>query len=992
MKRINKILGIVLTVALLVSLVLIAAPAQAANPLQWNAEGIPGAGGNVVVAGASITDLAVCADGTTIYAATGLANTVYKSINGGATWSLLTPGAGILCDLIAVAPDNNNMVVVADQTTFECYVTTNGGNSWGALGLSVLVNLPTKIDDIDISAAAPDNKLAVAGIDTTGPTVGSVWTYNLGVGGTWVANAAPTGIVEALAVKFSPNFPADSTLVVADAAAANSYIEILDMSGPVPAWNTASFAGYPALIVADTSTAGYLALAPTYLGGDEVERVGFVSLNCATAANDGIYRLQDTNSTGIKLNFVPWTIAYDGSTLVAGMAASNTVWRSANPLETAPTFAPTAVTKSPGGSTTTNAVVAFAGTMVVAGETSAAAGESAFSVSTDGAASFNDISLIDTAITNIVDVAASADGSIFYIVTDDGADTSVWRHSSGWQRVLSLTASGLTYIVRLAPANASVVYIAKLGAPNVYYTKDAGVTKWYTRNGPGTIADLAVEGDSVAYTTCVAPPALVFKSANGGFTWNAGPPGDSKLGAAANSIAVISEGNVIVGGSNGKVSYSTDGNASWNLLTGTIGAGADLIDVTADGLASGSNIYATGSIALGIYRRTIGQAATDPWLAIDATAAGTGIVLMNGALYQSAAATQVVRSTSAFLPGTPPPFDAIPVGAFTFTDLPSALKASADSTGVKLWAVDTFPANDVLYSFVDTLVTVVPSLSTPMNAYKVPINSIGGAAYTVVYTFPAVAGVVGGPPAVGGAYELLISLDAAGNQAVYDDWGTNAAPAGTEGALNAGPPVISVAPGIAYNPGTTYYWKIKVRFPVSSGWSEVRSFTVESAPAVVPAISSPVNGGTVTNTMPSFSWAPVGGATKYQYQLTDDASFAATLVDTSLITTAYQSTIELTVGKTYFWRVKAIEPVEGDWSAVANFEVAAPAPTTAPQTNITVPNITIPPITVPPANVTVEAPTTTPTISAGLLWAVIIIGAVLVIALIVLIVRTRRTV
>jgi NADH:ubiquinone oxidoreductase subunit 6 (subunit J) len=51
-----------------------------------------------------------------------------------------------------------------------------------------------------------------------------------------------------------------------------------------------------------------------------------------------------------------------------------------------------------------------------------------------------------------------------------------------------------------------------------------------------------------------------------------------------------------------------------------------------------------------------------------------------------------------------------------------------------------------------------------------------------------------------------------------------------------------------------------------------------------------------------------------------------------------------------------------------------------------------PAITVEPPVITVEPAEAAEAIAPGYLWAVIIIGAVLVIALIVLIVRTRRTV
>jgi len=104
--------------------------------------------------------------------------------------------------------------------------------------------------------------------------------------------------------------------------------------------------------------------------------------------------------------------------------------------------------------------------------------------------------------------------------------------------------------------------------------------------------------------------------------------------------------------------------------------------------------------------------------------------------------------------------------------------------------------------------------------------------------------------------------------------------------------------------------------------------------------------------------------------------------------------VTLEDGKTYFWRVKALAPVEGDWSSIANFTVALPVETsTTPQVTVTqvpAPSFTI---TQPPAT-SIVMPTQPPdeVINPAYIWVIIIIGAVLVIAVIVLIVRTRRSV
>jgi hypothetical protein len=200
----------------------------------------------------------------------------------------------------------------------------------------------------------------------------------------------------------------------------------------------------------------------------------------------------------------------------------------------------------------------------------------------------------------------------------------------------------------------------------------------------------------------------------------------------------------------------------------------------------------------------------------------------------------------------------------------------------------------------------------------------------------------------------------------------------------------------------TYYWRVAAWTPINGGFSETRTFTIAPSAATVPEIASPANGASITSTMPAFGWNPVGGTTMYQFQLSEDTTFLFPLMDEETAETGIVSTVTLEVGKTYFWRVRAIEPVEGDWSGLANFTVAepvAPPPTTtvAPPTVI-VPTQAPPTINVPAPTVTVNVPTqpapTTVTEEVGpvYIWVIIVIGAVLVIAVIVLIVRTRRTV
>jgi len=95
-------------------------------------------------------------------------------------------------------------------------------------------------------------------------------------------------------------------------------------------------------------------------------------------------------------------------------------------------------------------------------------------------------------------------------------------------------------------------------------------------------------------------------------------------------------------------------------------------------------------------------------------------------------------------------------------------------------------------------------------------------------------------------------------------------------------------------------------------------------------------------------------------------------------------------GVEYQWLVQAVDEISGDAidspfssppPAAPSFKVAAGIPQTEMVPPLEVPTVTVPPVTVPPAEV----------VSPAWIWAVVIIGAILVIAVIALIFTTRRT-
>ena len=85
MKKIQKYWGIGLIIMLLASMLVMASPA-AAGDLTFTAQGAPSPYVYQLADGTEVTDMAIAADGTTIYAV-GNSAYVYKSVNAGVTWT-----------------------------------------------------------------------------------------------------------------------------------------------------------------------------------------------------------------------------------------------------------------------------------------------------------------------------------------------------------------------------------------------------------------------------------------------------------------------------------------------------------------------------------------------------------------------------------------------------------------------------------------------------------------------------------------------------------------------------------------------------------------------------------------------------------------------------------------------------------------------------------------------------------------------------------------
>ena len=302
---------------------------------------------------------------------------------------------------------------------------------------------------------------------------------------------------------------------------------------------------------------------------------------------------------------------------------------------------------------------------------------------------------------------------------------------------------------------------------------------------------------------------------------------------------------------------------------------------------------------------------------------------------------------------------------WTFNTVPSALRATGGST-TTLWSINT--AANALLAYDDTMALAKPTLTVPD---VVPFDPIDGRNTEFTVTWAPFSNAI--------RYQVDIYTDPACTQRVE----TTGTVAPFYLPPNTGKPTWVVERNTLVA-GRDYFIRIRARnqMPgdgIRSPWSSVYRFSVAGGERVevsylgpqplgpaAGAINVPIDG-------PGFTWSPYAQATRYEFQLAKDSGFTDIVAETKTSATGYKYAGKLTNASTYFWRVRGIEPTTTDWSPVASF---------------TTEKKPVPPVVVEPPAPPPPAPP--PVVTPAIIWAIIAIGAILVIAVIVLIIRTRR--
>ncbi len=914
--------------------------------VRWCQTGIPAegeSGGWVLASGADIRHLARAADGTLYCYATptGTTQRLFKSGDGGIHWSQTGGVQDAIIDIVTVPGDAGTLYYA---TSSIIYKSTDAGVSFVPLpanpGGSGGNNL--EIASIDITGPGTANLVAAGTRDTDATEYGSVFILdenNLPAG--WVDTGI--GNYDVYCVAFSPRFTDDGQLLALASDEADSFVlaRIADDN-----WGaTISGATVPGVVPASAAIAfpdDYQALAEggslfigidTNSDGGDVYRVSLAAGSLTTTDLDigSASGLAGVDVTGLE---IAGNTA--GASLLAGAAGSAEVYISTDGGLNWATGAGSPTGQSathilllPGFGTSGEAFAVTSGT------------ESALSRTRDGGITWQQISLIDTAISTIIDVAVSPlhwqDNTLF-MVTHDAQHTvqSLWRSvtdGASWERLLSSSDPGVDVISKVVVSGEynsgnQVVFLTGTGNgnPTVWKSMDNG-TKLGPFSAPLTIDARATVGNALFIAGYDGSEGRVYRFDGASFL----PPAGAAAGSQPLTSLSVSPGyeydlTILAGNATGQVYWSRDGGASFiplgqqlPLVTGT-GEVSLTFDPTFN---SNGAIYATSRAVVSagdderIFRFVVGR--DDSWQAINST-------LPDGTIIGQVAITSV---HSLYTTDTLYAIDSQPVDT---TENKGGMKRSLNPTfplnqtfetvtrglddGVKLdglwtcvnrlWSVDS--QNTRLMTYIDTMCIPVVPASPDDKAPGVNTDNI-----TLVWA---------GAP---GATQYQWQIDYDGN--------FSSVPEGFEGNTSAAsvrlPPL---------QPGTTYHWRVRASKPVLSPWSARLSFTTILGRTVSTLeLLSPQAGACEVPQKPVFQWDAIGGAEGYELLVSTDILFTDLVVmkdgADALPVTAWQSDVALDYDTTYYWKVRGCSrDSHSAWSAVSAFTTgpAPPPPTPEP--------------------------------------------------------------
>lgn len=1009
------------------------------DAVKWTKVNIPteGKAGNWVLAdGSDVQHLTIAADGTLYAYGKGLDYTLYQSMDGGYGWSHI---GNVQDDIVGIATSPHDASTIYYATPSAVYRSINGGKTFDLLPASPggSGSNPIEITSIDV-AWLNYNIIAIGTRNTDSSEFGGVYTLDEEdtIPGWTDTNL---GSYDVYSVAFSPNYTADRQLiaVITDETDTLVTAKIGDAGWGVTISNARldkDNSGIPTPVaVATSATIAF----PSDYDSDVTSGhcVQFIAIDTDTGEGD-VYKISSaeapSSSTATDLDVgSPYGLSNIDITGLTAYGDTPTTSLLAGAADSAQTYFSTdggrSWTKSrkePTGGSKTYVLMApdFGNTGKAYAATSG--DDSALSVTQDNCETWNQVSLIDTNISTIVDLAPSPsysqDNTLFLLTFGEGH--SLWRtlnNGKTWDRTFASALAEVDSIklVDLPPQygdNSQIVFLAgeSDGKSTVWQSTDNGQSfrRRFTHD-PTTGATIPIDNWAVVDDTTLfigsydGSHGLVYKTTNNGFSYSeAASAGSQSLNAMALSPNYEQDETILIGNTNGWVYWSDNDGLSFEQLPADVTSPplTDLITVAFDpGFDSNNTVYAASNNAgKGVYRFIIGTS-TD-WESIDNTLPGSAtlnhlIVANDGTLY--AANSEADGGMERCLN---PTYSLGP----TFETVTRGLSESATLSGLwqsdhRSWSIDT--TNIRLLTFNDTLISPV--------TVTAPDNAASGAGSLINHTIRNISL----------DWETLEGATSYKWQLDYDT-DLSSVPSGFEDTTQA-----SSAHLPTLEPDTTYYWRVRASAPVLSPWSDKWSFTtVLDTEAVTLGLESPEAGDSGVSVKPVFQWTNIVGADAYELLVSTDANFANPTIikkdDYALCTTAWQCDLSLDYDTTYYWKVRAINAnTHSAWSSVSAFTTESPPkaadteppvtpaplaarppePATAPTSALT-PRPSTPPIQITPPNPISPPPQAAPPAPTifqypnMLNWIIYLIGALLLtiiltlIIILTLVIRIKR--
>jgi hypothetical protein len=868
-----------------------------------------------------------------------------KSTNGGTTWGKTNIGGslnGIAATAMAVSDNyaTDSTLVITSAT--NVLRSQNGGTTFGEIGTATggLVAGTSAITSVDIAEYYQGGMAFLVGDgDTTNVTVaGGVSLFTM-TNLTWKdISTAALGFTgsNVLDVEFSPNHRADAQILVLAVNAGGTFVYTKFGS---EAWNaTVSPCELNAAVGLVATAGGDMAFPDDY----EWSASNNILVGIYGSARDDLYKVKGALNPGASLatdgglygpatNASVYSVDIKGN-WVGGKVIVGQLWdANANYVkyinDASGSLNGTLPSKTPTGGTTAGTDYAIVAWSPISDDAYCATtgAQSAFNVSSDGGATWNQQSLIDVSAMgnlSLIDVDPVDANTLFLLMRDD-ADASgtitagdysmVFKSTDGggawtmvWRFLATVGQTEAMTILGASPAYAedSTVYVAQNGT-RIWKTYNGG-TNWIGLTNPANVTAMYVADGSTYYTgtTGTTPPIGFYKSGR----WTS-----PTLSQQVNSIATNSDGSAIyIGTTAGSVFVSSNDGGSFRPVGNPGFSAGNNISVT---IASDDKTLYAGAGAGGLYRFVEG---TDTvWGRIEAgsTTTTTTAVGADSFTVTFAAAGDVftlTETSGAVLVTTSAGTPALAYNAAGPTWTVTAVGAT---DAVLVTAIGTVtPCSGTITAAGANAAAVTPAAGTDADGDAV-IPAAIAAGGTGSYVLPDLAGSTSATTGALNAVAVAMAADGtlyAANANANGGISRSVKPSGpTAPARNFEVLSQDLDTGAAFQtlsvaPGTNTLYGIAGGITAAPYETTTRVMHFDDTMAISVQATAPADGTVISGTSVMLSWKKVDAPVSliYFYQVATDAAFANVSVSGTTRGTSITPNFTFVPGTTYYWRVK----------------------------------------------------------------------------------------